>query len=514
MSETWTVSKPALVSEGGLVAAQNPDAAAAGAAILRDGGSAVDAAVATAFALAAREPWMSGLGGGGFMLVARPGEPVEVVDFAMVAARRLDPARYALVDGPSPNLFGFPAVTENRNLEGYESILVPGSVDGLGLAHERHGRLAWHHVLAPAIALAEDGLPVDWYATLSIAAEAAALRRHSPESYLVDGLPPVDVIGGGAMRLPFPHLADTLRRIAEEGRRVFYEGSLARDLVADLAAGGSAIAADDLAGYHARIVEPLSFAHGDAVLHAVPGRSGGPTFRMALDHLTGALSESARGRAPGPDGYLALAEALTVAFHSRLTEGVDAAPGAHTTHLSVVHADGTMVALTNTLLNRFGSKVVLPRTGILMNNGMAWFDPRPDRPNAIAPGIRPLANMCPWIATRDGRPVAAVGASGGRKIIAAMVQLAAFLVDCAMPAEAAWHAPRLDTEGDGTIRYDPRLDPAAVAAIAERFTTVPIAGMAFPSPFAVPQGVVRPDPGGPNIALAHPYHPRTATART
>src|SRR5262245_49922815 len=201
--------KSAVISPRGVVAAQSRLAAAVGAGILASGRNAVDAAVATGFAMGVVEPWMNGLGGGGFMVVAKAdGSPPEVVDFSMIAPAALDPADYPLAGGTAQALFAWPAVKEDRNLKGYHSIAVPGQVEGMRLALERFGTLGWRQVLAPAIELAERGLPLDWYATLSIAVGARELAEFPAARalYLPDGLPPVPP-AEGVGHLPLGHLA-------------------------------------------------------------------------------------------------------------------------------------------------------------------------------------------------------------------------------------------------------------------------------------------------------------------
>src|SRR5690242_14603816 len=189
-----TPRKAVVTSAGGIVASQSRQAASAGAAVLAAGGNAVDAAVATSFALGVLEPWMSGIGGGGYLVVAPgDGSPPQVVDCSMVAPAALDPRDYPLVGGTGPGGFGWPAVRDDRNLKGAPSVAVPGLVAGLGLALERFGTIDWPSALAPAIALAERGLPVDWFSTLSIAVEARELVAFdgARQVYLPDGLPPV-----------------------------------------------------------------------------------------------------------------------------------------------------------------------------------------------------------------------------------------------------------------------------------------------------------------------------------
>ncbi len=192
-TETWDVRKPAVAGDLGLVASQHYLASAVGAKVLTEGGNAVDAAVAAGLAIGTVEPWMSGLGGGGFMVVyAAATGKVEAVDFGMQAPAALDPADYPLSGAQGGDLFAWPAVVEDRNVFGPQSIAVPGYVAGMSLALERFGTRSWQASLAPAIALAEGGLSVDWYAAIKILACAKTLAgfEHSRQTYLPDGLPP------------------------------------------------------------------------------------------------------------------------------------------------------------------------------------------------------------------------------------------------------------------------------------------------------------------------------------
>ena len=508
--QNWQIRKPAVASSGGIVTAQSLDAARAGAQILADGGNAVDAAVATGLALAATEPWMSGLGGGGYMVVysARQNR-VRVVDFGMIAPGALDPADYPLAGGTDAALFGWPSVVGDRNVKGPLSVAVPGQVDGMGLALESFGSKPWAEVLAPAIRLAEAGLAIDWYGALSVAIAARDLAEFPATRavYLPDGLPPAPGADGPPARLALGNLAGTLRHLAAAGPRDFYEGALARSIVDDMGAAGGRLSAADLAGYRAQLVEPLQIAYRGASVSAAPGLTAGPTLARVLGLLETSLPEAERkaGR-PGPASYVAIAEALGLAYAERLAgAGTDAdrpatATAACTSHLSVVDRHGNMVALTQTLLSRFGSKLLLPQSGIMMNNGIMWFDPRPDRPNGIAPAKRPLSNMCPVIARLADGAWVALGASGGRRILPAVAQVLSFLADYGLDLEAAFHCPRLDVSGTGAATLDTRLDRATVAAVATRMKVVTAETAAYPVLFASPSAVQR--RGGENQGMA------------
>ena len=499
--QTFTLTRPGVRARDGMVAAQHVGAARVGAGILEAGGNAVDAALAASLSLAVLEPWMSGLGGGGFMLVAPADGAPKVLDFGMVAPRALDPAAYPLAAGRDSDLFGWPAVEDDRNVSGPLAIAAPAQAHGLDLAHRTFASMPWADLAAPAIALASAGCPVSWHTTLRIAIAARELDRFSARAvYLPDGLPPVPE--AGALRLGA--LEATLRRLADAGPRDLIDGELARLLVEDLRAQGAVLTMDDLAGADARLGAPLEIARGDARLLAAPGLSAGPTFGHALE-VAGAIGQGP----PDAATYAAWAEGLLRAYERRLETMGDVDDGrapACTTHLCVVDREGTMVSLTQTLLSVFGSKVVSPSTGILMNNGVMWFDPRPGRPNSMAPGKRPLSNMCPVIGVRDGRPWFALGASGGRRILPAVMQIASMLTDCGLDLEGAFHTPRINVWGQPTVDVDPRLPDEVIATLRAKHPVLPVEPTIYPGGYACPSAVLRDDDAG-FVGMADPMHP-------
>jgi gamma-glutamyltranspeptidase / glutathione hydrolase len=516
MASSWINRKPALRVAGGSVAAQHQAAAAIGADVLGQGGNAVDAALATSLALAVLEPWMSGLGGGGLMIVApADGAPPEVIDFTMVAPLALDPTHYPLSGAADrdSDLFGWPAVQDARNVSGPLAIAVPGQAAGLKLAFERHASLPWAALCAPAIALARQGLPVDWHSGLRIAFAARELRRFETARavYLPDGLPPAPHPDGRPWHLPLGRLAATLERLAAAGPEDLVSGELARLLVEDVQAAGGVLALDDLVRNRARPVAALAIDHGDAVLHAAPGLTAGPALAHALSRCAGRVP---RGR-PDAAAYLVWAEALLAAYERRLTTQGDLDdrrdPGC-TTHLAVVDRAGTMVSLTQTLLSVFGSKIVSPQTGILLNNGIMWFDPRPGRPNSMAPGKRPLANMCPVTASRAGKPWLALGGSGGRRILPAVMQIASMAIDGGLDLESAFHEPRIDVSGEPHVTADRRLAPGILAALAERFDVRLATASVHPNLFACPTAVQRDAASGEAVAMTDPFQPVAGAA--
>jgi gamma-glutamyltranspeptidase / glutathione hydrolase len=510
LSRQLVLIKQAVTSRGGAVAAQNQKAADVGAGVLAAGGNAVDAAIATAFALAALEPWMSGLGGIGHMLVydARQ-RRAHAIDFGAISARGLDPADYPLTGRTDRDLFGWPEVADDRNVLGYGSIAVPGQPEGMRAAHERFATRRWPELLEPAIALAEEGIAADWFATLIIASGAAAIGRFPASAawFLRGGLPPVIGWDGALPRLKNAALARTLRTLSARGARDLYEGGLGAALVADLAAGGSAIDKTDLANFHARFTEPLDVAHGEKRLRMPAGLTAGPTLADALSRVRGQLGEKLDA-----DAVVAHALALSRASAVRLETLGEAKTAAEcTTHLSVIDRDGNMVALTQTLLSLFGSKVVLPETGILMNNGINWFDPRPGRPNSLGAGKRPLSNMLPVLGFAGDKPWLAIGASGGRRIMPAIFQLISFQADFGLGLEAAFHHPRIDTSVAGEVAVDPRIAPETRAALARHFSVTERARVPYPLPYACPIAVAV-EGSGERVALTELSQPWAGAA--
>jgi len=485
--ENWQVRKPPVRSSRGVVAAQNRHAAEVGASVLRNGGNAVDAAVATGFALSVVEPWMSGLGGGGYMMIYKADERrVHAIDFSMIAPMDLDPSAYPLSGGTQDDdLFGWPAVKESRNVLGPLSIAAPGSVDGFGLALQTFGTLSWADAIAPSIELARRGLPVDWWTTLRVAWEAPALNAfdQARATYLPNGLPPTPG-NSPTTYLRLGALSDTLQRLATKGPREFYEGEIAETLIRDVQAAGGVLTKTDLESYKAQPIDTSAIARNGAEIHLLKGLNAGPTFQRAL----GELPAIPRGK-PGTAAYLGYAESLSLAYTERLAimgHDGDTAGQASTTHFSVADAAGNLVACTNTLLSLFGSKIISPDTGVLLNNGVMWFDPRPGRPNSIAPGQRPLSNMCPAIVTRDSAPWFALGASGGRRILPAVYQMVSFLVDCGLSLEEAIHHPRVNVDGSGRVQIDRRLPKDVVAAISGPLEADVVEALLVPNYFANP----------------------------
>ena len=493
-SKTQVTRKHVIETAGGVVASLHRQAAEAGAEVLRAGGDAVDAAVATSFVVGVLEPWMSGPGGGGAAIHwrANTGEAV-AINFGMRAPKGLNIADYPLSGkGKAVDLFPWDRVEDDRNVEGATAIAVPGTVDGIGQAHARWGKMPWADLLAPSISYAKEGMLVDWYAALLIASTARNLARDPDAAalFLDDGLWPK---GSGWTAIPENRLdqsrmADSLTHIAQAGARGFYEGDLAQAMARDVKDKGGSLSAGDLATYKAwmGVAHPVSYR--DAQFHVVPGLTAGPTFARVMEQL-----ESADLSTP-VETYVAYARALDRAYAERLGKmgddgEVPEAPGC-TTHFSVVDRNGNMVTHTQTLLSIFGSRVVSPSTGFLMNNGIMWFDPKQGNPNSLAPNKACLMNVCPVLGSVDDKRFA-FGASGGRKIVSAISQLASFVVDGKMDVEQAFHTPRIDMSGGAQIIADEALPKEVHSALALEKVTCSTRRTVSPYAFACPAGVMR-----------------------
>jgi gamma-glutamyltranspeptidase/glutathione hydrolase len=510
LTQNWEIRKPGVASSGGIVVSQSRTAAAVGADILKAGGTAVDAAVAAALALAALEPWNSGLGGIGFMVVHRAGAGnAEAVDFGPVAPEALDPATFPLTGATKTELFTWPQVEGDRNIHGPLAFAIPAAVRGYAAAVERFGRMPWRDLVAPAIGLARAGLPVDWFTTIKVAAAAAGLRLYdeSRRVWLPDGLPPVCPPERETMNLPLGRLVDTLEHLAAAGPDDFYTGDIARSIAADVSGAGGFLSAEDLAQCRARVMPALAISYRDAVLQAAPGMTAGPTLASVIERLNSGRFAAA----PDAAYFEALIEALRAAYIDRLERAGDvefSAPTS-TTHISAIDREGTIAALTTSLLSSFGSRYVLPGSGILMNNGVMWFDPRPGRPNSIAPGKRALTNMCPVVAMRDGRPWFGIGASGGRRILGAVLQMASFVVDFGMDPVSAAHHPRIDVNGSDGFAIDRRIPPQIAKPLLAKPGASLVEHRVFPIRFACPNLVLR-DADGLNHGISDVMSPWSA----
>jgi gamma-glutamyltranspeptidase/glutathione hydrolase len=458
-----------------MVVSVSRPASEVGRDVLRRGGNAVDAAVATAFALAVTWPEAGNLGGGGFMLVYPGGkaEPV-VIDYRETAPAAAKPDMFA---GP-----GQPSA--------YAMAGVPGTVRGLELAHRRHGRLPWRDLVMPAIALAADGFTVDDALALSLK-HGLARSLKFPEFRRVLGKPEGEAWKAGD-RLVQPDLARTLRLIAEGGADGFYKGTVAEQIVAEMKQGDGLITAADLAGYEAMERKPIHGTYRGFEVYAPPPPSSGGICLIemlnilecfdlrkegrwspdTLHRMTEAMRRSYADRARylGDAAFVSIPRHLTdKAYAKELAKSIfldKATPSAqlakdivitdeknHTTHFSVIDRDGMAVSNTYTLEDSFGSKLMVHGAGFLLNDEMGDFNPQPGittrqgqigtPANLVAPGKRMLSSMCPTIVTRDGRAVLVTGSPGGRTIINTVLCVLVNVIDFDMPLREAIDAPRI-----------------------------------------------------------------------
>jgi gamma-glutamyltranspeptidase/glutathione hydrolase len=441
----------------------------------------------------------------------------EVIDYGMRAPLSLRVEDYPLTGhGAASDIFPWPRVKDDRNLHGPGSVAVPGVVAGMEEAHRRHAKLPWKDLLAPSVKLAGEGLLVDWWTTLMISSSAADLRRYpaSAAAYLQDGLPPNPQWGiRSTVRLPQDSLKATMAHLAAQGPRDFYQGDLARSISSDVKASGGALSVEDLAAFRAHLREPLLIPYRGGKVYATPELTAGPT----MAHTLRLLQQDLRPEKNPPDAsaYTAYALALQSAYRERLqgmgdTDGRRALGAEHlapscTTHFSAVDRDGNMAAVTQTLLSTFGSKFVTPQTGITMNNGIMWFDPTPGTTNSLAPGKRCLTNYTPVLAqAADGRRLA-VGASGGRRILPAVMQMLSFVMDYGMDLDAAIHQPRIDASEGAVVIGDARLPAPTRQALGARFDYEEARAQTLPMKFACPSVVMR--DGSTNSGATEPFQP-------
>lgn len=457
---------------GGVVAADHPAASAAGARILREGGNVVDAAVATSFALSVVRPASCGIGGGGFMVIwDAEKKKAHALDYRERAPALATADRY----GDSADA----GHAEPVSVRGGLASGIPGTVHGLSYALDTWGRLSLRQVLQPAIELCESGVLIDAHDREVQAGTLAKLRQHPDyrqrysqllKLYLNDGQPWRD---GDRFYSP---LGPVLKRIAELGRSGFYDGPVAAAIAAAVADTGGVLTAYDLEGYQPTLRQALQAEFRGAMICTMPPpSSGGIALLQTLQSLECWERRSGRSlqslQHNSADYVHVVTEAFKHAFADRAEFLGDAdfvdvpvqrllspqyaeeraaairldrtlpleaygrfflKDDAGTSHFSVLDAEGNGVACTETINLTFGSFVVVPEWGILLNNEMDDFSANPGKPNAfgllqsaansVQPGKRPLSSMTPTLLVRDGRAVRAVGASGGPRIISATVQ--------------------------------------------------------------------------------------------
>jgi len=472
-------TRAAVSAPNGMVVSASAIASAVGRDVLAAGGNAVDAAIATGFALAVTYPAAGNVGGGGFMVIRFPDGRATTIDFREVAPAAATATMFVDSTGlPSPMLAH----------ASHLAVGVPGTVAGFALAHERHGTGEWRRLVDPSVTLAERGFAVPPGLAGELVAVREWLARYpaSIAAYYRDGEAYAE---GDTLRQP--DLARTLARIRDGGRDGFYRGETARLIAAEMRRHGGLITEADLTAYEPREREPVRGSYrGHEIISMAPPSSGGVALVEMLNVLEGYDLKAAG--AGSPRAAHLMVEAMRRAFRDRarhlgdpdfarlpvarltakpyadsLRATIDTARATpsvladvaawpesdQTTHYSVVDASGMAVSVTYTLEGGYGLGAVVEGAGFLLNNEMGDFNQKPGHTdstgyigtpaNEVRPGKRMLSSMTPTIVARDGELVAVVGSPGGRTIINTVLQVVSNLVDHGMDVQAAVDAPRL-----------------------------------------------------------------------
>jgi gamma-glutamyltranspeptidase/glutathione hydrolase len=466
----------------GMVTAQEPIATDVGVQVLKNGGNAIDAAVAVGLALSVTYPYAGNLGGGGFMLVRFADGRSTFIDFREKAPGKASHDMYLDAAGKPTR----------DSLVGWRAAGVPGTVRGLEMAHKKYGKKPWHELVNPAVKLASEGFTVSYALSTSLKSKGAnELLGQFPESkriFLKNGehFEMDDV-------LKQPELAKTLERIAKHGSKDFYEGETAKRLAAEMAANGGLVTLEDLKNYQAAERVPVTGKYkGYEVITAPPPSSGGIGILQMMGMLEGTNYQKSGAGSANTYHYLAevmrryyadrseymgdpdffkvpTARLLSPTYISERRDSIEAdhatpsekiRPGKYpsqesseTTHFNIVDSEGNAVAMTYTLNGGYGNGVTVPGLGFLLNNEMDDFAAKPGVPNmfgliqgesnAIAPGKRPLSSMTPTIVAKDGKLFLVAGAPGGSRIITAVMQVILNVLDFGMNIQDAIDAPRI-----------------------------------------------------------------------
>jgi gamma-glutamyltranspeptidase / glutathione hydrolase len=500
----------AVLARNGMVASQETRATHIGVEVLKNGGNAVDAAVAVGFAMAVTYPRAGNIGGGGFMVIHRAkGDPI-AIDYRETAPKAINRNSFLDASGNAD-----PA----KSLDSALAVGVPGTVAGLALAHEKFGsgKLSLAELIAPAVALARDGIPVDDDTAASLPYVQSRLARWSGSKKIF--FKPDGTLLGPGDRLVQTDLATTLEAIANNGPRSFYEGPTAQKLVAALKAEGGVMALDDLKNYRATLRTPLRGSYrGHEIVSMPPPSSGGVHLIEMLNILEG-YDMRAIARDRGAAEHLML-EAMKRAYADRaiflgdpesvkvpvagltsksyaaaLRAQIDPArarpssdvrageppprEGDNTTHFSVIDRDGNAVSNTYTLNLSYGVGMIADGTGILLNNELDDFAAKPMAPNAYGlvgadanapgPGKRPLSSMTPTIVLKDGKPFVITGSPGGSRIITTVLQIVTNVIDGGMTLAESVGAPRLHHQWlPDQVIAEPGIAPDLIQALQAR----------------------------------------------
>jgi gamma-glutamyltranspeptidase / glutathione hydrolase len=488
-----------------MVTVQEPIAADVGVQVLREGGNAVDAAIAIGFALAVTHPYAGNLGGGGFMLIRLADGRSTFIDFRERAPGKASRNMYLDASGKPTR----------ESLDGWKSSGVPGTVRGFELAHRKYGTRKWADLLEPAAGLATRGFPVSYALAESLKAAGNLPQDAESKRIFLKG----GVYWSAGETLAQPELARTLTRIAQNGAKEFYEGETALKLADAMSRHSGLITLSDLKNYSAVERAPLTGTYrGYGIVASPPPSSGGIGILQMLGMLEGSGYEKSGAGSAATIHYLAEVMRRYYADRSqylgdpdfvklpltglldptyiksrratidpiRATSSSQILPGhpsgrdgGETTHYNVVDAHGNAVAVTYTLNEGYGNGITVPGLGFLLNDEMDDFASKPGSPNAfgliqgeanaIQPGKRPLSSMTPTILTRDGKFFMAVGAPGGSRIISAVLQVILNVVDFGMNAQDAVDAPRIHHQWQPDKLYlEPGISPDTVALLQSR----------------------------------------------
>ncbi|MCZ6915798.1 MAG: gamma-glutamyltransferase [Gemmatimonadetes bacterium] len=479
MAAERVVSRPPIRAAAGMVVSADMRASQVGRDVLRAGGNAIDAAIATGFALAVTHPGAGNIGGGGFMVVRLPDGRATAIDFREKAPLAANADMFLDENGTYSS-----TLHHNSHL----AVGVPGTVAGFAKAHERYGKLPWARLVGPAVDLAAEGFVLTGNLARSLRGVVQRLSRYpaTVDAFTRDG---EEYLPGEVLRQP--DLARTLERIMREGRKGFYRGETARLLAAEMRRGGGLITEEDLARYEAIERTPIRGTfRGYEIISMPPPSSGGPALVQMLNvlegydlrsmghnsaayihHVTEAMRRAYRDRAlllADQDFVEVPVDRLTSKeYAAELRQSINPAMAGHsdpadvsvphesdqTTHYSVVDADGMAVSVTYTLEQGYGSGIVVPGAGFLLNNEMGDFNPQRGlttsggligtEPNLARPEQRMLSSMTPTILARDGRLVAVIGSPGGRTIINTVLQVALNVMEFDMGIQEAVDARRL-----------------------------------------------------------------------
>jgi gamma-glutamyltranspeptidase/glutathione hydrolase len=469
------------IGKNGVVTSAHPLASAAGLSVLKAGGNAIDAAVATSLALGVVAPAFSGIGGGGFMLVRLRDEEALYVDYRETAPRRAKPGMFRADD--EGNVKGF------ANSMGHLSVGVPGTVAGLSYALENYGRMKFSRVAERAISFARNGFEVSPFVGTIMSNNVDNTMqkfRAFPEArrqWLKDGRP----YRKGDKKTS-SDFAKVLEHISKEGRDGFYAGWPAKAIASEMAANGGLIDEEDLAGYAVQVRWPVRGTYRGLDVRAMPPPSLGGTAIVELLNIFEDLDLGAMGlnsaetisvmakalRAVWPDVKGRIADPgfidvdtplLTSKVHAatlwfgRGERGATADRTGRnwTTHLSVIDKDRNVAAITESIECYFGSGVIAPGTGFFLNDTMHDFDLSRKTPNSIAAGKRPVSNMTPTLLLKDSQPYMVTGSAAGPRIVTATLQTILNVVDHSLDIQAAVDAPRFHYQGSGPLKMESRI---------------------------------------------------------